>query len=168
MVIRWIENFLRACEKKSFDSKMGFFEGYPHSFSTPFFHPKLFFHWLWESFLCVVWLHSNYLRDCLNIVLYAGKKSGAYDMSNRKREKVCIFTLKMGLRSYEAILQKKIHLRLKTFFRKFVENLLCIVWPYVICFKGAPNIVLYVNKTIGTVRHTNQKISTKPIEKTSF
>ena len=35
---------------------------------------KTFFRWLWESFLCVVWLHSNYLRDCLNIVLYVGKK----------------------------------------------------------------------------------------------
>ena len=41
---------------------------------TPFFHSKLFFHWLWESFLCVVWLRSNYLRDCLNIVLHVGKK----------------------------------------------------------------------------------------------
>ena len=78
---------------------------------TPFIHSKLFVQWFWETFLCVVWLCSSYLRDCLNIVLYPGKKSGTYDTSNRlygrKREKVCIFTLKMELRSYGAILQKQ-------------------------------------------------------------
>ena len=84
--------------------------GYP-SKNPIFFHSKLFFQWFWETFLYVVWLCSSYLRDCLNIVLYPGKKSGTYDTSNRlygrKREKVCIFTLKMELRSYGAILQKQ-------------------------------------------------------------
>ena len=39
-----------------------------------FFSLKTFFQWFWETFLYVVWLCSSYLRDCLNIVLYPGKK----------------------------------------------------------------------------------------------
>ena len=42
---------------------------------TPFFSLKTFFQWFWETFLYVVWLCSSYLRDCLNIALYAGKKN---------------------------------------------------------------------------------------------
>ena len=172
------------------------------------------------------------------------KKSGTFDTSNRiyvrKRKKVWIFTLKMGMRSYVTMLQKNIftqafflgalrkfsihrmtmfnifkrcawhsllryrknrerstrqtdymlgnvkkfgfslwkwgweamglclkvpHFSLKTFFRKLLENFLFIVWPCSIYLKGAPNIVLYVNKKIGTVRHTNQKIFTKTRKK---
>lgn len=49
------------------------------------FSTQNFFQWLWETFLCVVWLRSSYLRDdCLTIVLYIGKKkSGMYDTWNR-------------------------------------------------------------------------------------
>ena len=136
---------------------------------TSFFSLKTFFQWFWETFLYVVWLCSSYLRDCLNIVLYPGKKSGTYDTSNRlygrKREKVCIFTLNMGLRSYGATLQKTSFSTQNFFFRKLLENFLFVAWPCLIYLKDAPNIVLYVNKKIGTVRHTNQKIFTKPLEK---
>ena len=56
----------------------------------------------------------------------------------------------------------------KLFFRELLENFLFIVWPCSIYLKGAPSIVLYVNKKIGTVRHTNQKIFTKMRKKKRF
>ena len=153
-------------------SKMGL-RSYGISFQKlHFFHSKLFFQWFWETFLYVVWLCSSYLRDCLNIVLYSGKKNQErttrqtdYMAGNAKK-----FAFLLWKWSWEAmgLSFKNNHFGLKTFFRKLLENFLFVAWPCLIYLKDAPNIVLYVNKKIGTVRHTNQKIFTKPLEKTPF
>ena len=104
---------------------------------NPIFPLKTFFHWLWESFLCVVWLRSNYLRDCLNIVLYVGKK-----IRNIRHVKQIIWqetwksldfwrsTSKMGLRSYGISFQKPHFFHSKLFFNGS-EKLFCTSYDYV-------------------------------------
>ena len=140
---------------------------------TPFFSLKtFFFQWFWETFLYVVWLCSSYLRDCLNIVLYPGKKirnvRHVKQIIWQETRKSLHFYFENGVEKLWGYPSKTTILDSKLFFRKLLENFLFVVWPCLIYLKGAPNIVLYVNKKIGTVRHTNQKIFTKPREKTPF
>ena len=56
---------------------------------------------------------------------------GTLDTANRlyvrKRKKVWIFTLKMELRNYWAIMLQKKHFSLKTFFHNLLENFICVV-----------------------------------------
>ena len=139
---------------------------------TPFFSLKTFFQWFWETFLYVVWLCSSYLRDCLNIVLYPGKKirnvRHVKQIIWQETRKSLHFYFENGVEKLWGYPSKTTILDSKLFFRKLLENFLFVAWPCLIYLKDAPNIVLYVNKKIGTVRHTNQKIFTKPLEKTPF
>ena len=139
---------------------------------TPFFSLKTFFQWFWETFLYVVWLCSSYLRDCLNIVLYPGKKirnvRHVKQIIWQETRKSLHFYFENGVEKLWGYPSKTTILDSKLFFRKLLENFLFVAWPCLIYLKDAPNIVLYVNKKIGTVRHTNQKIFTKPLEKTHF
>ena len=146
---------------------------YGISFQKPhFFHSKLFFQWFWETFLYVVWLCSSYLRDCLNIVLYPGKKirnvRHVKQIIWQETRKSLHFYFENGVEKLWGYPSKTTILDSKLFFRKLLENFLFVAWPCLIYLKDAPNIVLYVNKKIGTVRHTNQKIFTKPLEKNPF
>ena len=144
--------------------------GYPSK--NPIFFTQNFFQWFWETFLYVVWLCSSYLRDCLNIVLYPGKKirnvRHVKQIIWQETRKSLHFYFENGVEKLWGYPSKTTILDSKLFFRKLLENFLFVAWPCLIYLKDAPNIVLYVNKKIGTVRHTNQKIFTKPLEKTSF
>ena len=93
---------------------------------TLFFHSKLFFQWFWETFLYVVWLFSSYLRDCLNIVLYPGKKNQErttrqtdYMAGNAKK-----FAFLLWKWSWEAmgLSFKNNHFGLKTFFSQALRK----------------------------------------------
>ena len=134
--------------------------------TNPNFFTENFFQWFWETFLYVVWLCSSYLRDCLNIVLYLGKKirnvRHVKQIILQETRKSLHFYFENGVEKLWGYPSKTTILESKLFFRKLLENFLFIARPCFIYLKGAPNIVLYVNKKIGTVRHTNQKIFTKP------
>ena len=123
--IRHVKQLIWQGTWKSLDfwrstSKMGL-RSYGISFQTPhFFNSKLFFQWFWETFLYVVWLCSSYLRDCLNIVLYPGKKN--QERTTRQTDyragnvKKFVFLLwKLGWEAMELSFKKN-HFRLKTFF----------------------------------------------------
>ena len=145
----------RVGEVQSYASKSLFFEG------ETFFQRPL------ENFLCVVWPCSIYLEVCLRSYLYARKKLGSYDTSNRlygrKRNKSLDFekfTLRIGLVKYRAMLQKAYFWR-QFFFQTPLENFLCVVWPCSIYLEVCLRSYLYARKKIGVIRHTNQKISMK-------
>ena len=98
--------------------------GYPSK--NPFFSLKTFFQWFWETFLYVVWLCSSYLRDCLNIVLYPGKKNQErttrqtdYMAGNAKK-----FAFLLWKWSWEAMRLsfKNNHFGLKTFFSQALRK----------------------------------------------
>ena len=116
----------------------------------PFFSLKTFFQWFWETFLYVVWLCSSYLRDCLNIVLYPGKKirnvRHVKQIIWQETRKSLHFYFENGVEKLWGYPSKTTILDSKLFFRKLLENFLFVAWPCLIYLKDAPNIVLYVNK----------------------
>ena len=142
--------FSKSLRKKSFESKMGVFwrigptpflkltfknpnwlRNYELSFKKPHFSTQnfCFFHWLWESFLCVVWLRSSYLRDCLNIVLYVGKKNQErttrqtdYTIENIK--KFVFLKIQLWKWDWQAmeLCFTKAHFWLKTFFSNVLRK----------------------------------------------
>ena len=98
--------------------------GYPSK--NPIFFTQNFFQWFWETFLYVVWLCSSYLRDCLNIVLYPGKKNQErttrqtdYMAGNAKK-----FAFLLWKWSWEAmgLSFKNNHFGLKTFFSQALRK----------------------------------------------
>ena len=112
MVMRGVENFLRAFQKKFWAKKRPYEEcvnpilrvDFSKRSFFKFFGSKLFTKLL-ENFLRVAWPCSMYLEGRTRPYLYARKKLESYHTSNelygRKRKKVWIFeksTLRIGLR----------------------------------------------------------------------
>ena len=101
----------------------------------PFFSLKTFFQWFWETFLYVVWLCSSYLRDCLNIVLYPGKKirnvRHVKQIIWKETRKSLHFYFENGVEKLWGYPSKTTILDSKLFFRKLLENFLFVrdhVW----------------------------------------
>ena len=138
---------------------------------TSIFSLKTIFQRLWENFLCVVYLRSSYLKHCLKIVLYDSKKirnvRHVEQILWQETQKVTFLLWKWGWGTIGLSLKNSIF-DSKLFFHELLKNFLFIVWSCLIYLKDALNIVLYSNKKIGTVRHTNKKIFTKPRKKTHF
>ena len=145
--------------------------GYP-SKNPIFFHSKLFFQWFWETFLYAVWLCSSYLRDCLNIVLYPGKKN--QERTTRQTDYMSGNVKKFGFSLWKwgwegmGLCFKNPIFDSKLFFHKLLENFPRVVWACLICLKGAFEIVCYVKKRIRNIRHTYEKRSTKIWEEPIF
>ena len=151
---------------------------YGISFQKPhFFYSKLFFQWFWETFLYVVWLCSSYLRDCLNIVLYPGKKirnvRHVKQIIWQETRKSLHFYFENGVEKLWGYPSKTTILDSKLFFRKLLENFLFVAWPCLIYLKDAPNIVLYVNKknwdrTTHQSKNIHETARKNPILKRTF
>ena len=139
---------------------------------TPFSSQNFFFRKLLENFLFIVWPCFIYWKGVSNIVLYGIKKirnvRHIKQIIWQETSKSLDFYVENGVEKLWGYPSKNPIFDSKLFFRKLLENFLFIARPCFIYLKGAPNIVLYDNKKIRNVRHTNQKIFTKSRKKNYF